>query len=90
MNLRKLEANLNRLYEKIPNNRIRMLLGIFCLLLVSFGAIDKTILYIGLYLGIVFLIASAAVLALQQLSEASDIYGILQFEEYHILYNKKL
>lgn len=30
------------------------------------------ILYIGLYLGIVFLIASAAVLALQQLSEASD------------------
>lgn len=31
-----------------------------------------TILYIGLYLGIIFLIASAAVLALQQLSEASD------------------
>lgn len=31
-----------------------------------------TILYIGLYLGIVFLIESAAVLALQQLSEASD------------------
>lgn len=30
------------------------------------------ILYIGLYLGIVFLISSAAVLALQQLSEASD------------------
>lgn len=29
-------------------------------------------LYIGLYLGIVFLISSAAVLALQQLSEASD------------------
>ena len=33
---------------------------------------STTILYIGLYLGIVFLIASAAVLALQQLSEASD------------------
>lgn len=31
-----------------------------------------TVLYIGLYLGIIFLIASAAVLALQQLSEASD------------------
>lgn len=30
------------------------------------------ILYIGLYLGIVFLISSAAVLALQELSEASD------------------
>lgn len=30
------------------------------------------ILYIGLYLGVVFLISSAAVLALQQLSEASD------------------
>lgn len=30
------------------------------------------VLYIGLYLGIVFLISSAAVLALQQLSEASD------------------
>lgn len=34
--------------------------------------LSSTILYIGLYLGIVFLIASAAVLALQQLSEASD------------------
>lgn len=34
--------------------------------------LSTTILYIGLYLGIVFLIASAAVLALQQLSEASD------------------
>ncbi len=33
---------------------------------------STTILYIGLYLGIIFLIASAAVLALQQLSEASD------------------
>ena len=33
---------------------------------------STTILYIGLYLGIVFLIAGAAVLALQQLSEASD------------------
>ncbi|WP_133013901.1 FtsX-like permease family protein [Clostridium cuniculi] len=34
--------------------------------------VSTIILYIGLYLGIVFLIASAAVLALQQLSEASD------------------
>lgn len=34
--------------------------------------LTSTILYIGLYLGIVFLIASAAILALQQLSEASD------------------
>ncbi len=31
-----------------------------------------TILYIGIYIGIVFLISSAAVLALQQLSEASE------------------
>lgn len=31
-----------------------------------------TILYVGIYIGIVFLISSAAVLALQQLSEASD------------------
>ena len=30
------------------------------------------VLYVGLYLGIVFLLSSAAVLALQQLSEASD------------------
>lgn len=29
MNLRKLEMNLNKLYEKTPNNRIKMLLGIF-------------------------------------------------------------
>ncbi|MDE5978233.1 MAG: ABC transporter permease [Turicibacter sp.] len=33
---------------------------------------SSLILYVGLYLGIVFLISSAAVLALQQLSEASD------------------
>lgn len=33
---------------------------------------STTILYIGIYLGVVFLISSAAVLALQQLSEASD------------------
>lgn len=33
---------------------------------------SSMILYVGLYLGIVFLISSAAVLALQQLSEASD------------------
>lgn len=32
------------------------------------------ILYIGLYIGAIFLVASAAVLALQQLSEASDSY----------------
>lgn len=29
MNLRKLEVNLNKLYEKIPNDMIKMLLGIF-------------------------------------------------------------
>ncbi|MBU3107296.1 ABC transporter permease [Clostridium gasigenes] len=33
---------------------------------------STTILYIGIYLGVIFLITSAAVLALQQLSEASD------------------
>lgn len=32
------------------------------------------ILYIGLYIGAVFLVSSAAVLALQQLSEASDSF----------------
>ncbi|MDB8551063.1 ABC transporter permease [Turicibacter sanguinis] len=35
-------------------------------------ATSTVVLYIGLYLGIVFLLSSAAVLALQQLSEASD------------------
>ena len=34
--------------------------------------LTTTILYVGIYIGIVFLISSAAVLALQQLSEASD------------------
>ncbi|HDR5354140.1 TPA: FtsX-like permease family protein [Bacillus thuringiensis] len=38
------------------------------------------VVYIGIYLGIVFLIASAAILALQQLSEASD-----NIERYHML-----
>ncbi|WP_195932002.1 ABC transporter permease [Turicibacter sanguinis] len=35
-------------------------------------ATSTVVLYVGLYLGIVFLLSSAAVLALQQLSEASD------------------
>ena len=34
--------------------------------------LSSMVLYVGLYLGIVFLLSSAAVLALQQLSEASD------------------
>ena len=34
--------------------------------------VTTTILFVGIYLGIVFLISSMAVLALQQLSEASD------------------
>lgn len=38
------------------------------------------VVYIGIYLGIVFLISSAAILALQQLSEASD-----NIERYHML-----
>ncbi|MDM0470645.1 ABC transporter permease [Clostridium perfringens] len=36
------------------------------------NGISNIILFIGIYLGIIFLISSAAVLALQQLSEASD------------------
>ncbi len=32
----------------------------------------NTVLFIGIYLGVIFLISSTAVLALQQLSEASD------------------
>ena len=42
---------------------------------------STTALYIGIYLGIIFLISSAAILALQQLSEASDNverYGVLK------------
>ncbi|MGL5675052.1 MAG: FtsX-like permease family protein [Cellulosilyticaceae bacterium] len=35
-------------------------------------SMTTVILYVGIYLGIVFLISSAAILALQQLSEASD------------------
>ena len=42
--------------------------------------LSTTILYIGIYMGIIFLISSAAVLALQQLSEASD-----NIERYAIL-----
>lgn len=57
-----------------------------------FGGVTKTlayeenvgrstmVVYIGIYLGIVFLISSAAILALQQLSEASD-----NIERYHML-----
>lgn len=43
--------------------------------------ISVTVLYLGIYLGIIFLISSAAILALQQLSEASDNierYGVLR------------
>ena len=35
-------------------------------------SLSSVVVYVGLYLGIVFLLSSAAVLALQQLSEASD------------------
>ncbi|MED3090104.1 ABC transporter permease [Bacillus toyonensis] len=57
-----------------------------------FGGVTKTlayednmgrstmVVYIGIYLGIVFLISSAAILALQQLSEAND-----NIERYHML-----
>ncbi|WP_182200441.1 ABC transporter permease [Paraliobacillus salinarum] len=38
----------------------------------SASGTSTTVVYIGVYLGIVFLISSAAILALQQLSEASD------------------
>lgn len=44
------------------------------------SGMTTTILYIGIYLGIIFLISSAAVLALQQLSEASD-----NIERYKVL-----
>ncbi|WP_297636077.1 ABC transporter permease [uncultured Clostridium sp.] len=40
----------------------------------SQGQMTTMMLYIGLYIGAIFLVASAAVLALQQLSEASDSY----------------
>lgn len=36
------------------------------------SGLSTTVLYVGVYLGIVFLITSAAVLAIQQLSEAAD------------------
>ncbi|MCE9676705.1 ABC transporter permease [Paraclostridium bifermentans] len=36
------------------------------------NGLTNTVLFVGIYLGIIFLIASMAVLALQQLSEASD------------------
>lgn len=36
------------------------------------SGLSTTVLYVGIYLGIVFLITSAAVLAIQQLSEAED------------------
>lgn len=39
------------------------------------SGMTNTILFIGIYLGIIFLISSTAVLALQQLSEASDSVG---------------
>lgn len=39
------------------------------------NGVTNTILFIGIYLGIIFLISSTAVLALQQLSEASDSVG---------------
>lgn len=42
--------------------------------------ISVTVLYLGIYLGIIFLISSAAILALQQLSEASD-----NIERYEVL-----
>lgn len=60
-------------YDKVPNLNIKILAGMSKdTIYAESKGLTTTILYIGIYVGIVFLITCMAVLALQQLSEASD------------------
>lgn len=58
-------------YERMPYDRVDSKMEVYN----SAKGLSTTISYIAIYVGIVFLITSAAVLALQQLSESSDNVG---------------
>lgn len=80
---RKLESDLLVLGEKYENKKEEIHINAATAITVkSIAAGSKALIYfVGIYLGIIFLITSAAVLALQQLSEAADNrkrYSILQ------------
>ncbi|MGE7693790.1 FtsX-like permease family protein [Lysinibacillus sp. NPDC094177] len=60
-------------YDKVPNLNFKIIAGMSKdTVYADSKGLTTTILFIGIYVGIVFLITSMAVLALQQLSEASD------------------
>ncbi|MBM7833784.1 FtsX-like permease family protein [Clostridium sardiniense] len=60
-------------YMKNPNvDDGYLMMGTRILIQESMDSMTTMILYIALYIGVIFLISSAAILALQQLSEASD------------------
>lgn len=80
---KKLESDLMALSEKYKGkNEVIKIHGATAETVKSIAAGSKALItFVGIYLGLIFLITSAAVLALQQLSEASDNrkrYSILQ------------
>lgn len=79
------EEELNQIHENMIKNKYKqddIRLNIVTKTMIQDASIGSStmIVFIGIYVGIVFLISSAAVLALQQLSEASD-----NLERYHVL-----
>lgn len=72
------EEKLSKLFEDFKNGKIDYDKASFILgatktqVYAESKSMTTTMLFIGIYLGIIFLISSMAVLALQQLSEASD------------------
>ncbi len=58
-------------YDRMPYDQVQSKLEVYN----SAKGLSTTISYVAIYIGIVFLITSAAVLALQQLSESSDNVG---------------
>ncbi|MPQ43344.1 ABC transporter permease [Clostridium tarantellae] len=75
VNLNTIEKNLEPILYKhinINNNEI-FLIGLTReLIYIQNNGLSTLVIYIGIYLGLIFLLTSAAVLALQQLSEAAD------------------
>lgn len=80
---KKLETDLYAMQEKYKDQKNGIIVQVATSDIVKAQAAGSKVIvsFIGIYLGIIFLITSAAVLALQQLSEASDNrkrYNILQ------------
>lgn len=71
---KEIEEKINQLsnLEKIQNETVVLEANTKIVVYESSRGIGATVIFIGIYLGIIFLIAGAAILALKELSESSD------------------